>query len=282
MGLSVDPWTRGEAMRALTSIPVVRYAQFPVVPRRLGEGSSRPEGDLQVRRNEGLESERKRSSAAGAGSARSGRTFKLGRSGTLPDGTPREGWRGLPIRNAIQRACILRGRAAKRDNKLSHSKSLLLWSIRFRAWAPKSSNRVPEAATKSFTVREITRYRRAFPKHLAVSAVDEWTASPLRKNSLIATETRRKMTIIRNSRADLKAPVIAQAISPPGTGVTPGKEEEAAPMEHIDRREVLLGSGAASGALLLGRGFASAAEIREQLIPGPISRRRCRRRRRRW
>ena len=38
-------------------------------------------------------------------------------------------------------------------------------------------------------------------------------------------------------------------------------------MEHIDRREVLLGSGAASGALLLGRGFASAAEIREQLIP---------------
>ena len=148
--------TRGEAMRALTSIPVVRYAQFPVVPRRLGEGSSRPEGDLQVRRNEGLESERKRSSAAGAGSARSGRTFKLGRSGTLPDGTPREGWRGLPIRNAIQRACILRGRAAKRDNKLSHSKSLLLWSIRFRAWAPKSSNRVPEAATKSFTVREIS------------------------------------------------------------------------------------------------------------------------------
>jgi len=38
-------------------------------------------------------------------------------------------------------------------------------------------------------------------------------------------------------------------------------------MEHIDRREVLLGSGAASGALLLGRGFASAAETREQLIP---------------
>ena len=38
-------------------------------------------------------------------------------------------------------------------------------------------------------------------------------------------------------------------------------------MEHIDRREVLLGSGAASGALLLGRGFALAAENREQLIP---------------
>ena len=38
-------------------------------------------------------------------------------------------------------------------------------------------------------------------------------------------------------------------------------------MEHVDRREVLLGSGAASGALLLGRGFALAAESREQLIP---------------
>lgn len=38
-------------------------------------------------------------------------------------------------------------------------------------------------------------------------------------------------------------------------------------MEHIDRREVLLGSGAASGALLLGRGFGLAAETREQLIP---------------
>jgi hypothetical protein len=79
--------------------------------------------------------------------------------------------------------CILRGRAAKRDNKLSHSKSLPAWSIRFRTCAPKSSNRVPEAATKSFhgarDKRVIgARFRNIWP----VVVVDEWMASPLRKN----------------------------------------------------------------------------------------------------
>ena len=191
-------------MRALTSIPVVRYAQFPVVPRRLGEGSSRPEGDLQVRRNEGLESERKRSSAAGAGCARSGRTFKLGRSGPFP--TARPGRDGGVYRSDMQSsACISRGRAAKRDNKLSHSKSLLLWSIRFRAWAPKSSNRVPEAATKSFTVREIsTSSARVSETSGRLRSSTNGRLRRCARIGLIATETRRKMTIIRNSRADLK------------------------------------------------------------------------------
>ena len=127
---------------------------------------------------------------------------------TLPDGTPREGWRGLPIRNAIQRACILRGRAAKRDNKLSHSKSLPPWSIRFRACAPKSSNRVPEAATKSFTVREIsTSSARVSETSGRLRSSTNGRLRRCARIGLIATETRRKTTIIRNSRADLKAPV---------------------------------------------------------------------------
>ena len=176
-----DPW-RGDASANVDSSRPVRAIPGRSPPAQRTDQVD-PKVTLQVQRNEGLESERKRSSAAGAGCAGSGRTFKLGRSGTLPNGTPREEWRGLPIRNAIQRGCILRGRAAKRDNKLSHSKSLLLWSIRFTTWAPKSSNPVPEAATKSFTVREIStvigvRFRNIWP----VSAVDEWTASPLREN----------------------------------------------------------------------------------------------------
>ena len=68
------------------------------------------------------------------------------------------------------------------------------------------------------------------------------------------------------SRADVKTPV--SAISPPGTGATPGEQEEVAPMERFDRREVLASGAAASGMLLLaGGGFAFAAQAAEQLIP---------------
>ena len=278
MGLSVDPWTRGEAMRALTSIPVVRYAQFPVVPRRLGEGSSRPEGDLQGRRNEGAESERKRSSAE-ARCAKSGRTFKSGRLG--PDGTPREGWRGLPIRNAIRAPAFCAAWLRKETKNSATRKAYFSGqyvSGHGRRNPRTECRRLQPSPSRCASHVIGVRFRNIWPFRPST----KWTASPLRKNSLIATETRRKTTTIRNLRAGLESACDYTGDLSARNRVTPGKEEEAAPMEHIDRREVLLAAPPQVAHYCWVAGLPWPRKTASNLSLGPISRRRCRRRRRRW
>ena len=99
-----------------TSTPTVPFAQAPDIRRWLGERiKSTRKATFKFDAMNGWKARdgglRLKAQAAPEAAVLSSWGDRV--NTTLPDGTPREGWRGLPIRNAIQRACILRGRARK-------------------------------------------------------------------------------------------------------------------------------------------------------------------------